>query len=223
MPIERASDREFDELRELAIRMGALSEAILVKALRSVWECSAELAAEVKRDDLEIDRLDVDIDEVIMRLLALHAPVAADLRAVLATKSLATDLERVGDLARNIALYGTRLARLGAVGIPGGLRELADLSQRSLREALKSFADADPSHARRVIEEDDRIDAGEARVLAEALGAISAQNSRAEEHVSYMFIATNLERVGDHATNIAEEVILAAEALNVKHAGKLGR
>jgi phosphate transport system protein len=221
LSIERASDREFDELRALAIRMGALSEEILSKALRSVFRTDVGLAAEVMKDDLEIDRLDVAIDEVILRLLALRAPVASDLRAVLATKSLATDLERVGDIARNIAGNGTRLASLAAVELPQSLRDLADDSQRLLRGALDSFADGDADHARRVIEEDDRIDEGEARVLAEMLEAIPTTPEHAEQRVNFMFIATSLERVGDHATNIAEDVILAAEALNVKHAGKL--
>lgn len=221
MSIERASDREFGELKALAIRMGALSEEILAKALRSVWSRDVALAAEVMKDDLAIDRLDVGIDEVILRLLALRAPVAADLRAVLATKSLAIDLERVGDIARNIAGNAIRLASLDPIELPQSLRDLADDSQRMLRGALASFADADAAGARRVIEQDDRVDEGEARVLAETLTRIPQAPEASEQRVNFMFIASSLERVGDHATNIAEDVILAAEALNVKHAAKL--
>jgi len=221
LSIERASDREFDKLRALAIRMGSLAEEILAKALRAVWTLDVSLAAQVKRDDLEIDRLDVGIDDAIMRLLALRAPVAADLRAVLATKSLATDLERVGDIARNIAEQAVSLAETAPLEFPQPLRDLADDSQRLLRAALASFADADPAHARRVIEEDDRLDEGELRVRREALARIPQHPERAGHEMSFIFIAGSLERVGDHATNIAEDVILAAEALNVKHAGKL--
>jgi len=219
--IERASDREFGELRALAIRMGSLAEEILAKALRSVWTLDVALAAEVKRDDLAIDRLDVAIDDAIMRLLALRAPVAGDLRAVLATKSLATDLERVGDIARNVAEQAVSLADTAPLEFPQSLRDLADDSQRLLRSALGSFADADPAHARRVIEEDDRLDEGDVRVRSEALARIPKHPELAGREMSFIFIASNLERVGDHATNIAEDVILAAEALNVKHAGKL--
>jgi len=221
LSVERASDREFDELRALAIRMGALSEEILAKALRAVWDRNAPLADEVGRDDLAIDRLDVEIDEVIMRLLALRAPVAADLRAVLATKSLATDLERVGDIARNIADQAVLLSRSDPVEVPQSLRDLADDSQRSLRGALMAFANGDTAHARRVIEEDDRVDEGEARVQREAFAEIPKRPEVARQLVGFIFIAASLERVGDHATNIAEDVILAAEALIVKHAGKL--
>lgn len=221
MTVERASDREFEELRELAIRMGALSEAILAKALKAVWTRDSEVASQVRGDDLAIDRLDVEIDEVIMRLLALHAPVASDLRAVLATKSLATDLERVGDIARNIADSAIRLSKAEAIEIPQELRGLADDSQRSLRGALEAFANADTVRARRVIQEDDRVDEGEARVTREALARIPDHPETAEQQVNFIFIAASLERIGDHATNIAEDVILAAEALNLKHAGKL--
>ena len=90
-------------LRERLFRMGGRAEAIIDKALRALWERDAELAAEVKQDDVEIDRLEVEIDEAVLKALALQAPVAEDLREVLAVKMIATDLERVGDLARNIA------------------------------------------------------------------------------------------------------------------------
>ena len=99
----RTVDAPLAELRRKLSRMGSLAEAILEKALRSLWERNPALAAEVRRDDLEIDRLDVEIDEDVLRLLALQAPVADDLRHVFATRMIATDLERVGDHATNIA------------------------------------------------------------------------------------------------------------------------
>ena len=221
--MERVTDRDLEELRALAIRMGGLGQAILSKSLQSVWKHDVELAREVKRDDLEIDRLDVEIDESILRLLALRAPVARDLRSVLAVKSLATDLERVGDLARNIAEIGVRLAGLSSVEVPASLRNLAEESRRLLRNSLDAFAAMDADLARRVIADDDRVDDGEARVQAESLGRIPDHPEDAIKEVDFMFIASSLERVGDHATNIAEDVIMVAEAVNLKHASKLGR
>jgi phosphate transport system protein len=221
--MERVTDRDLEELRALAVRMGGLGQAILSKSLQSVWKHDVELAHEVKRDDLEIDRLDVEIDESILRLLALRAPVARDLRSVLAVKSLATDLERVGDLARNIAEIGVRLAGQSDVEIPASLRSLAEESRRLLRNALDAFAAMDPDAARRVIADDDRVDEGEARVQAESLRRIPDHPEDAIQEIDFMFIASSLERVGDHATNIAEDVIMVAEAVNLKHAGKLGR
>ena len=201
--------------------MGGLAQAILGKALEAIWNCDAKLAAEVKTDDVEIDRLDVEIDDAIMRLLALRAPVARDLRSVLAAKSLAIDLERVGDLARNIADCVDRLHPHVPLTIPHALRDLADESQRLLRNSLDSYAAIDPELARKVISGDDRVDAAEARILGDSVANIRAHPERVEQEVSYIFIASSLERVGDHATNIAEDVILVAEAVNLKHAEKL--
>jgi phosphate transport system protein len=104
------SESMIDGLRELILRMGALAEAILAKALRSIAERDRALGMSVQGDDLEIDRLDVAIDDAILRALALQAPVAEDLRQVIAIKTMATDLERIGDIARNIAKSGMRLA-----------------------------------------------------------------------------------------------------------------
>lgn len=219
--MERVTDRDLDSLRALAIRMGGLAQAILAKALSAVWNADASSAKEVKTDDLEIDRLDVEIDDTIMRILALRSPVARDLRSVLAAKSLATDLERVGDLARNIAECAVRLCDRPAREASASLRELADESQRLLRLSLDSYAMSDPQLARRVISGDDRVDEGEARVLLHLLSGIADRPEAAREQVDYIFIASSLERVGDHATNIAEEVILIVEAINLKHAGKL--
>ena len=110
------SEATIEGLRELVLRMGALAEAIFAKALRVVHERDGRLAAEVQRDDLALDKLDIEIDDAVLRALALQSPVAEDLRQVIAIKTMATDLERVGDIARNIAKSGARLAeRTGPV------------------------------------------------------------------------------------------------------------
>ena len=129
----RIVDPVLEDLRHRLIKMGALAEAILDKSLRAVWERDAALAREVKIDDLEIDRLDLEIDEAVLRILALQSPVANDLRNVIAIKMIATDLERVGDLARNIAKSALRLSSRPAVEISSKLRELAGEAKRLLR------------------------------------------------------------------------------------------
>ncbi len=218
--IDRTS-REVDHLRNLALRMGGLAEGILEKSLRAVWERDEKLATEVAEDDVEIDRIDVEIDAAVLSVLALRAPVAADLRQTLAIKTMATDLERIGDLARNIAGSATRLAERSAHTPPADLRELADESRRSLGRALQAFADRDVVRARSVLAEDDSIDEVEGRVIRRAIQRIQDDSVFARHEIDLIFIAKNLERVADHATNIAEEVILAAESVNLKHAGKL--
>ena len=213
--------REVDNLRQLALRMGGLAEGILDKSLRAVWNRDGTLADQVEGDDLEIDRIDVEIDAAVLSVLALRAPVASDLRQTLAIKTMATDLERIGDLARNIASSARRLSERQPISPPTLLRELADDSRRSLSRALQAFADLDGDLARTVLGEDDEIDAIEGRVIRESIERIQAQPGASRQEIDLIFIAKNLERVADHATNIAEEVILAAESVNLKHAEKL--
>ena len=213
--------REVDGLRQLALRMGGLAEGILDKSLRAVWRCDRPLASEVAEDDLEIDRLDVEIDAAVLNVLALRAPVASDLRQTLAIKNMATDLERIGDLARDMADAAIHLSECATFTAPALLRQLADQSRRSLGRALHAFADLDPDLARTVLDEDDRIDELEDRVIQESIRRIQANPSASRQEIDLILIAKSLERVADHATNIAEEVILATESVNLKHAGKL--
>jgi phosphate transport system protein len=201
--------------------MGSLAEAILAKSLEALWNRDAVLAESVQQDDLEIDRIDVDIDEAVIKVLALRAPVARDLREVVAIKTMATDLERVGDLARNIAKSAVRLAERSPVATPPKLEALADESRRLLRRALDAFADGDAAAARRVLDDDDAIDREEDRVIRDALEEIMNHPECSAQELDLILVAKNLERVADHATNIAEDVVLAAEAQNLKHAAKL--
>jgi len=219
--VTRVVDPILKELRESLLRMGSLAEAILDKSLRAVLETDPDLARQVEKDDLEIDRLDVEIDAAVLRALALQAPVADDLRGVVAVKMAANDLERVGDLARNIAKSALRLAGQVPARLPAGLARLASAAQGVLRRALDSYSESNARVAREVLDSDDRIDAAQDEVVRAALAEISADPDRASVCVDLILIAKNLERVGDHATNIAEDVILVTEARNVKHAEKL--
>ncbi len=209
------------ELRELVLRMGAHSEAILSKSLRALREKNVVLAAEVKHDDLEIDRLDLAIDKGVLNALALQAPVAADLRTILAIKMTAHELERIGDLARNIAKSAIRIAERPEVVISNRLDDLSVKSQEMLRHALDAFSRNDPRQAEVVLDSDDKIDRLQDEVIHFELAQIPAQPENAFQAIDIMQVAKNLERIGDHATNIAENVILMAEARNVKHATKL--
>ena len=213
--------KKLEALRQHVLRMGHLAEAILDKALRSVWERNRDLAIEVGADDLPIDRLDVEIDQAVLDLLALESPVAQDLREVIAIKTAATDLERVGDLARNIAKSAARMSGRADAPPTPLLETLASASQLVLANALRAFADYDASMARDVIAADDEIDSDEDRAISAAIERIRRHPDGCEQEVDIIMIAKNLERVGDHATNIAEDVILVVESLNLKHAEKL--
>lgn len=211
------------EVNELILRMGGCCEAILAKALRALFERNASLAAEVPTDDLEIDRLDVAVDEAVLRSLALQAPVADDLRRLLAAYDMSTDLERVGDLARNIAKSATRIAERAPVRLPPNLESLAEQSQGMLHDALDAFVQRDAGRARRLLAQDEEVDERQDRVIREALAEIHEHPDAFSQEIDLILVAKNLERVADHATNIAESVILVVEGRNVKHADKLSR
>lgn len=220
--MKRTLDAILEHLRETTLRMGSRAEAILAKALRAVWERDAKLAAQVREDDLEIDRLDVAIDEEVTQALALQQPVAVDLRRILAIRTMAGDLERVGDLARNIAKSAARLAEGSPVRLPPLLEELADQTARSLAAALDSFSHTDAARARAVIRADDAVDEAEGRLIQQVIAEAGRHPERTSQEMDFVLIAKNLERVADHATNIAEEVIFLAEGRIVRHADKLG-
>jgi len=217
----RAVDPVLADLRETLLRMGSRAEGILDKAVQAVLDRNAELARQVEPDDLEIDRLDVVVDGAVLRALALQAPVAADLRRVVAVKMIATDLERVGDLARNIAKSALRLSLHPEMPVPLVLVRLARSAQRMLHGALDAYANEDAEAARGVLAQDEEVDRQQDEVVRSGLQEIGGHPEFASQAVDMIFVAKNLERVGDHATNIAEDVILVAEARNVKHAAKL--
>jgi phosphate transport system protein len=209
------------DLRACVVKMGALSEEILAKAARAVRETDADLAAEVVQDDVAIDQLDVEIDKGILQTLALQAPVAEDLRLVIAIKSMATDLERVGDLALNIARSAARLSERAPTDLPPKIEPLEASAADLLRRALDAFQSLDADAARSVMAGDDAVDALQDDLVRELLHQISEQPEIAPQAVDAILIAESLERIADHATNIAEDVILVAEAQNVKHGEKL--
>jgi phosphate transport system protein len=211
------------EVNELILRMGGCSEAILAKALQALFERNPTLAAEVREDDLEIDRLDVAVDEAVLRSLALQAPVADDLRRLLAAYDIATDLERVGDIARNIAKSAARMAERPPVPLPGPFEVLASQCQGMLRDALDAFVQRDAERAVRLLAQDEEVDDEQDQVIRGALAQIHEHPDRFSQEIDLILVAKNLERVADHATNIAESVILIVEGRNVKHADKLAR
>ena len=209
------------DLRQQVLKMGRMAEAIVAKSMASVFDHNASLALEVPKDDLEIDRADVIIDEMVLRALALQAPVADDLRQVISIKMMATDLERVGDLARNIAKCAVRLIEKEGVVFPSKLEDLSAQSQRLLQRSLDSFSESDSDRAEMILVEDDLIDADQDIVVAETVKTLMKHPEISSQGVDIILIAKHLERIADHATNIAEEVIYWTDGRNVKHQDKL--
>jgi len=221
--VTRPRDQLRDALRKVLFEMGVSAEAILDKAVRAFLARDGALASEVKDDDLRIDRLDVEMDRLVIEVLALQAPVASDLREVLACKMTANELERVGDLARNIAKAAMRMAQEEPVELPERLEVLAQSAREALRMALDAFSRKDVNMARGVLEQDDMIDEQEDLLIEALLRDVREEPSMAFQRIDAIVLAKHLERVGDHATNIAEHVVFMVEGRNLKHAEKFSR
>jgi len=220
MPASHTS-RDFEaELRELranSLAMGARCERSLRLALDAFWNNSAEQAAEVKELDRLIDRDEMEIDALVLRILALRQPVAYDLRLLATALKLVTDLERIGDEAVNIserAVEGhgdaKELAR-------ANLKEMADHAQVMLRSALDAFVEGEATRAEQVLAGDDAVDELYGRILRDMMAYMAKNAEEIPAAVRVIKVAKYMERIADHATNIAEEVIFMVRGEDVRH------
>lgn len=209
-----------DDLATLAERllaMGGLAEERLRGAVQALADRDRDALAEVAHGDGTINALHVEIDDRAFKLLALHQPVAVDLRTIVAVVKINADLERVGDLAVNIAEAADEFVRHPPVTMLVDLRRMGAMAQGMLRESLDAFVSLDLHRARRVLAADDELDALKNQVFRELLAGMLADPRTIEPALDLMLVSRHLERVGDHATNIAEDVIFMVEARDVRH------
>jgi phosphate transport system protein len=215
--MERRFERELESLKTYIIKMGSVVEDNMTNALDAVLREDTSLAAKVIEGDGRINALEIEIDNAVIDLLALQQPVASDLRLILAVQKINNDLERIGDHAVNIAESAQWLAatkgREPLLQIP----RMAELTRTVLRHALDSFILLDPKLAQTVLERDDQIDQLNRETVLEVIGLIKSDARTVDSGMQIIRISRNLERVGDLATNIAEEVIFLTQARVVKH------
>ncbi len=213
----RDFESELRELRAHLLAMGARCERSVQLALKAFIEGSAELTAEVKGLDRHIDRDEMESDELALRILALRQPVAHDLRLLATALKLVTDLERIGDEAVNIAERAEEAGQTSKLVPHPHLRTMADLTQQMLRDALDAFVEADVQRAERVRRGDDAVDELYAKTLSEMMAFMTANPERVPAAMGVVNVAKYLERIADHATNIAEEVIFMVAGNDVRH------
>ncbi len=213
----RDFEAELRELRGQALAMGARCERILTLALEAFWQGSTVLAADIEHLDMQIDRDEMDIDALVLRILALRQPVAYDLRFLATALKLVTDLERIGDEAVNIAERTREGPGLARDVVKSDLREMSEIAQAMLRDVLDAFVHGDCSRAEEVLTRDDEVDRRYARVLKTMTEFIAKHPDDVSAGVRIIHVAKYLERVADHATNIAEEVIFMLRGEDVRH------
>ena len=220
MSTERHTTHFQDELEQLKARlleMGGLAEDRTRSAVRALVDRDHALVEKVLVSDAAINQLHIEIDSRCFTLLALHQPMAADLRTIVAAVKINTDLERVGDLAVNIAEAARRYATHPPVKKLTDIPQMGDIAQAMLRDALDAYVRRDTVLAHRVLNEDDRLDALKTDIFRELLEYMLDDQATVEPALDLILISRHLERIGDHATNIAEDVIFMVSALDVRH------
>jgi phosphate transport system protein len=213
----RHIERQLGQLKERILRIGTLVEEAIAKSITALINRDTPLAQRVMASDEEIDRMEVEVEEECLKILALYQPVAADLRLVVSVLKINNDLERIGDLAKNIAKRVAQLANAGDIELPAEIRTMATLAQEMVKESLDAVVNGDPALARRVREEDDAVDEARQRVRKMVLAGIKAEPERVESLLRINSVSKHIERIADMATNIAEDVIYMVEGDIVRH------
>jgi phosphate transport system protein len=221
--MERPFDEELKALKEKLLEMAARSEEQIALAVRALKDRREDLACEVLEREAAINRLDIEVDEMAMKLLALRQPMAADLRFITSAMSIGTDLERIGDLAVNIAERTLDLLKRPQLKPLIDIPRMAELAQAMVRDALNAFVNGDDKLAKDVCERDDQVDELNDQVFRELLTYMMQDPGTITRAVDLILVGRHLERIADHATNIGEDVIYMVKGRTIKHHVEEGR
>jgi phosphate transport system protein len=219
--VTRHFQEELESLQERLLAMGGLAEERVREAIRSLSSRDPGLVEHVLMGDEPINDLHIEVDDRCFKLLALHQPMAADLRTIVAAVKINTDLERVGDLAVNIAEAAKRYLQHPPVKPLIDIPRMADIAQAMLRDSLDAFVRRDVALAEAVIAEDDRLDGLKTQIFRELLTYMLSDPTTIEPALDLILVSRHLERIGDHATNIAETVVYLNEGRDIRHASGL--
>jgi phosphate transport system protein len=214
-------ERHFDEcLRALKLqlmRMGALAETMITYAVTALVDRNAEAAPHVYMRETRVNVLQIEIDEDCMRLIALHQPAASDLRFILGAAKTNAELERLADQAVNIVNKAGRLLASPPLRPSAIIPEMATIAREMVRDSLHAFVNRDVSRARDVILRDDELDDRKVRINTDLAGLMMREAATVDRALALILIAHNLERIGDHATNIAENTVFVVEGNDIRH------
>ena len=220
--VVRHFQEELEQLKRRLLEMGGLAEENVRLAVKGLVDRDHVLIDRVLLGDEPLNALHIELDNRSFTLLALYQPMAADLRTIVAALKINTDLERVGDLAVNIAeaarRYASHLPVKKLIDIP----RMASIAQTMLRDALDAFVRRDVDLAQQVLNEDDKLDALKTQIFRELLTYMLQDPSTIEPALDLILVSRHLERIGDHATNVAEDVIFIVSARDVRHHAREG-
>jgi len=215
--VVRHFQEELEALQARLLEMGGLAEERVRAAVQGLMSRDVALIDKVLYGDEPINELHIEVDKRCFRLLALYQPMATDLRAIVAAVKINTDLERVGDLAINIAEAAQRYVAHPPVKKLIDIPRMANIAQSMLRDALDAFVRRDTALAQSVLNEDDALDSLKTQIFRELLTYMLADPATIEPALDLILVSRHLERIGDHATNVAEDVIFMVSARDVRH------
>jgi len=214
---DKIFDADLRALRDKLLAMGGLVEKAIGASVRAMIERDAPLAEQVKTKDREINRMEVEIDGICRRILALRQPAASDLRFITTALKIVVDLERMGDLAVNVAERALDLNKAPPLGPMHDLVKIADLAEEQLKGALDAFVTDDAAKAEQVMGSDDLVDALYLKIFNDMVLVMMEDPKNIRRATSIMFAAKHLERFADHAVNVAEMVIFMVRGQDVRH------
>jgi len=212
-------DQELALLRNTLLTMASHAESSVKQAIRSLETRDYDLALRVRSEDSVIDRFEVELDEMAIQLLA-KAPLASDLRLIAVTMKISQNLERVGDESAKIANRSRDLSQEPPLRLTAEIPRLADLALAMLKNALDSFVARDPAAARALIPQDKQVDALNKEIHRQLADQMIASPDTITRCLNLMVVAKSLERIADHAKNVAEEVVFLCEAEDIRHTGQ---
>jgi phosphate transport system protein len=213
--------REIENLKKLVLSLGAIVEEQIQRAMLALERRDTELATEVAARDREVDALEIVIEEECLKILALYQPVANELRFVISVLKMNIDLERIGDLASNIAKRARYLSRKEKIDMIKDFDIIAGKVQDMVKKSLDALVNSDEKLAREVIAADDEVDRLTKQILKLTITAIEKDPLRTKDYFSVRSISKNLERMADSATNIAEDVVYLCSGEIIRHAEEL--
>ena len=214
---DKSFEKDLKDLREKLLDMGARVERQIADSIRALTERDSKLADAVVLSDRETNRLEVQIDDVCRKILALRQPAASDLRLITTALKIVTDLERIGDVAVNIAERAVELNAAPPLAHYQDLPKLAELAQTQLRKALDAFVASDVEKAELVLSGDDHVDSLFLKIFNELLTFMMEDSKYIRRAMGLMFVAKSLERIGDHAPNVAEMVVYMVKGEDIRH------
>ncbi len=214
--MKRQFDADLEDLRGRLLRMGGLCEEMVQYAVKVVVERDEKHVAAVQEWEHQVNGMHIEIDEVALRLIALHQPAAGDLRLIAAAIKINSDLERIADQAVNIAETGVYLSKEPKIAL-GDIPRMVEVASGMLKDSLDAFSRGDVDLAREVIKRDDEEDRLKSRIFNELVSLMQRDASAIQRGMDIILIARNLERIADHATNVAEDVIFMVLGKDIRH------